>query len=80
MYQHFNHNNILETEQCGFRNNSTAKAFFKLINETLSAINNHLTVGGTFYVLEKAFDSVNLDLLLSKYEFYRFCCETNALL
>ena len=67
MYQHSNHNNILENAQCGFRNNSsTEKASFKLINEILLALNNQLTVVGTFYILEKAFDSVNLDLLLSK--------------
>jgi len=66
LYQHTNQNNILATEQYGFRNNfSTEKASFKLLNEILLAFNNKLTVGGIFCDLEKAFDSVNHDILLS---------------
>ena len=39
--QHINQNNILATEQYGFRNNSsTEKACFQLVNEILLAINN----------------------------------------
>jgi hypothetical protein len=65
-YQHINQNNILTTEQYGFRNNSsTEKAPFKLINEILLAFNNKLTVGGILCALEKAFDSVNHDILYS---------------
>jgi len=81
LYQHINQNNILATEQYGFRNNSsTEKASFKLINEILLALNNKLTVGGIFCELEKAFDSVNHDILLSECEFYGFKGKTNALL
>ena len=70
--QHINQNNILATEQYGFRNNSsTEKAPFRLINEILLALNNQLTVGGTFCDLVKAYDSVNHDILLYEYEFYR---------
>jgi len=49
LYQHINQNNLLATEQYGFRNNcSTEKASFKLKNEILLALNNILTVGGIF--------------------------------
>jgi len=49
IYQHINQNNILAAEEYGFRNNSSIeKAFYKLINEILSALNNKLTVGGIF--------------------------------
>jgi len=40
LYEHIIQNNILGTEQYGFRNNSsTEKASFKLINEILLALN-----------------------------------------
>ena len=81
MYQHIEQNNILATEQYCFRNNSpTEKASLKLINEILLAPNNKLTVGGIFCDLEKAFDSINLEILLSKCEFYGLRGKTNAML
>ena len=53
LYQNINQNNILATEQYGFRNNSsTEKVSFKLINEILLVLNNKLMVGGIFCDLE----------------------------
>jgi len=67
LYQHINQNNILGNEQYGFINNfSTERISFKLINEILLTLKNKLIVGGMFCDLEKAFDSINLDILLSK--------------
>jgi len=81
LYQHINQNNMLTTEQYGFRNNSsTEKASFNLIKEILLVLINKLRVGGIFCDLEKVFDSVNHDLLLFKCEVYGFRGKTNALL
>jgi hypothetical protein len=44
------------------------------------ALNNKLTVGGIFCDLEKAFNSVSHDILLSKCKLYGFKGKTNALL
>jgi hypothetical protein len=81
LYQHIHQNNTLATDQYGFRNNSsTKKSSFKLINEILLSLNNKLTVGGIFCDLEKAFDPVNLVMLLNKCEFYVFRGKTNIML
>jgi len=51
--------------QFGFRKGiATEDPIFKLTNEILNALNNTTIAGSIFCELEKAFDSVNLDLLL----------------
>jgi hypothetical protein len=62
---------ILAKEQFGFRSDSSTKqALFKLINETLQALNSKSPVGSIFFDLEKAFDCLNHDILISKLQFY----------
>jgi len=54
LQEHLNKYSILAKEQFGFRADSTTnKAMYKLINETLNALNSKLIVGGIFFDLEK---------------------------
>jgi len=65
--EHFNTNTLLVAHQFDFRKGTaTGDDIFKLTNEILKALNNKTLAGSTFCDLEKAFDSVNRDILLSK--------------
>jgi hypothetical protein len=69
--QQFTNNNILSKEQFGFKSNSfTDNTIFKLLNDSLNALNNKLTIYGIFCDLEKAFDCVDHITLLSKVQYY----------
>jgi hypothetical protein len=71
LYEHCSKLNILAEVQFGFRNKlATTDAMFKLINEIQIALNDKIMVGGNFCDLEKTFDSINYDILISKLNFY----------
>jgi hypothetical protein len=81
LLQHIKINNILSEEQFGFRpSTSTDKASYKLINEILNAMNERKMVGGIFCDLQKAFDCVNHNILISKLEFYGIAGKTLKLI
>jgi hypothetical protein len=52
IHDHLNKHKILAEEQFGFRSDSTTNnAIYKLVHETLSALNSKLMVGGIFFDL-----------------------------
>jgi hypothetical protein len=71
LIEYLNNNNILNTQQSGFRKNlATEDAIFRLIHEILNALNSKIMVGSIFFDLAKAFDSVNHLLLIQKLPHY----------
>lgn len=62
---------LLSSFQHGFRKKlSTTSALAEFIHETLSDLDSKKKVGGVFIDLSKAFDRVNIDILVKKLEQY----------
>ena len=74
-------NKLLVGNQFGFRKGlATEDATFKLTNEILSALNNKAMAVSIFCNMQKAFASVNHDLLLSKLPYYGISCKIKLLI
>ena len=71
LYYHLQRNNILYDYQFGFRHNhSTTLALIEVIDSILQNLDNRETVLGIYFDLQKAFDTVNHDILLYKLHNY----------
>jgi len=71
LYCYLIDNNVLVKEQMGFREKlSTDTAIYAFLDTVLTALDSKNYVGGLFCDLQKAFDCLNHDILLTKMKFY----------
>jgi len=79
--ERFYSNKLLVGNQFGFRKGiATEDTIFNLRYEILNALHNKTMAGSIFCDLEKAFNSVNHDLLLSKLPYYGISDKAKLLL
>ena len=71
---HFERNNLLYSFQFGFRqNHSTNHAVLMMVQKIQEQIKRNNIAIGVFIDLQKAFDTVNHDILLNKLDSYGIC-------
>ena len=81
LHHYLDQQKVFVSEQRGFRQKtSTETASFTLLNTILSSLDKKEIVGGLFLDLQKAFDCVTHDILLSKLNYYGISGKANKLL
>ena len=71
MYSFLTKNNVLYKYQFGFRrNHSTALALIEVLDNIYRKLDENETVLGIYLDLQKAFDTVNHEILLYKLHYY----------
>jgi hypothetical protein len=81
IYHYSDQQKVFVNEQHGFRQKtSTETAAFSLLNTILLSLDKKKIVSGLFLDLQKGFDCVNHDILLSKLNFYGISGKANKLL